>query len=84
MQRAAILAALFCALYLPRLCRARVHIYAHTNEIIDIYLLYYIYIENNDATTEKQRKERKGKERKGMERWKDGRMEGWKDGRMEI
>ena len=77
MQRAAILAALFCALYLPRLCRARVHIYAHTNEIIDIYLLYYIYIENNDTTTEKQRKgkERKGKERKGMERWNDGMME---------
>ena len=57
------------------------HIYAHTNDIIDIYLLYYIYIENKNATTEKQRKERKGKERDGrMEGWKDGRMEGWKDG----
>ena len=77
------MAALFCALYLPRLCRARVHIYAHTNDIIDIYLLYYIYIENKNATTEKQRKERKGKERKGMEGWNDRMMERWNDRKME-
>lgn len=60
------------------------HIYAHTNDIIDIYLLYYyyIYIENKNATTEKQRKERKGKERKAKERKGKKRkgMEGWKDG----
>lgn len=55
------------------------HIYAHTNDIIDIYLLYYYYIYRKQECN--YRKAEKGKKRKGKER--DGKMERWKDGRME-
>ena len=77
------MAALFFVPCLPRSSRARVHIYAHTNDIIDIYLLYYIYRKQEcnyrkaEKGKERKAKERKEKERKEKER--DGRMEGWKD-----
>lgn len=71
---------LFLCPILPRLCRARARMYAHTNEIIDIYLIIlYIYRKQvcnyskakKDKTRNNKQKERKAKERKGKQQHKD-------------
>ena len=61
-----------CLVFAAFLARARAYVYAHTNDIIDIYLLFIIYIRNNlqlysKAKKDKERKptnKRKGKEKK--------------------
>ena len=60
-----------CLIFTAFLARARAYVYAHTNDIIDIYLLFIIYIAKQKESRKKINAKHKDEKRRERETKKD-------------